>query len=433
MSQLSSNGSYVLDYESVSPLGVGKLSHWIGIEEGQVAAGELKRISTVGLPVTVGAEIQDDLSGFLESEHDVIRECSVLDRKLELLATAANLATGRFSEFLDAVDSARKGIILGMGQDVTNVEKIKKNINRSVILKPSDAFRFLEELNNNATRVNMVMNPIDVSSIYLANKFGAAAFQKTIVTACAASSQALGYAARAIRRGKADIVLAGGADSLLNVFGIIAFTKLGVIQQPKGDPRWACRPLDKTRNGTLLGEGAGLVLLASGAAVEKNGWKPVAEIVGFGNSLDGYKITAPDPNGEGMRRALKEAAREADLQPGELDYINLHGTGTRANDSVELEAVDEILGSEESPIPVSSTKDRHGHLIGAAGVIEFNTTLGAMENGKMPGTINLRNPIEVPGLKLFSEAVCKAKLDTCATNSFAFGGVNTVIITKKVE
>ena len=432
MNQLSSGGTYVLDYESVSPLGIGKLSHWMGIEEGQVAAGELKRVSTAGLPVTVGAEIQENLSGYLESEHDVIRECSVFDRKLELLATAANLASGRFSEFLDAVDSDRKGIILGMGQDVTDLEKIKKNMSRPIILEPSDSFLFLEELNKNASRVNMVLNPVDVSSIFLANKFGAAAFQKTIVTACAASSQAIGYAARAIRRGQADVVLAGGADSLLNVFGIIAFTKLGVIQQPKGDPRWTCRPLDKTRNGTVLGEGAGLVLLASGAAVKKNGWKPTAEIAGFGNSLDGYKITAPDPTGEGMKRALREAAREADLRPGALDYINLHGTGTRANDSVELDSVNEILGSEESPVPVSSTKDRHGHLIGAAGVIEFNTTLGAMENGKMPGTINLRNPIEVSGLKLFSEAVRKAELDTCATNSFAFGGVNTVIIIKRV-
>ncbi len=432
MNELSHNSAYVLDYETVSPLGLGKLSHWKGIETGVVGVNELQGINTSGLPVTVGAEIRESLSGFQENEHDVIRECCLYDRKLELLATTANLAAGRFGKILDAVDSARKGVILGMGQDVINADTVHGKIDRSMISDPSKIFRFLEELNQNSTRVNMILNPIDVSSIYLADKFGAAAFQKTIVTACAASNQAIGYAARAIRRGRADIVLAGGADSLLNVSGIVAFTKLGVIQQPKGDPRWTCRPLDKTRNGTVLGEGAGLVLLASGAAVARNGWKPIAEITGFGNSLDGYKITAPDPNGEGMRRALREAASEADLQPGALDYINLHGTGTRANDPVELQAVSEVLGSEERPIPVSSTKDRHGHLIGAAGVIEFNTTLGAMENGKMPGTVNLKNPIEAPGLKLFSEAVRESELNTCATNSFAFGGVNTVIIAKRV-
>ncbi len=433
MKLFSNDRAYVIDYESVSPLGVGKLSHWRSVEKGFVAAGELERIETAGLPVTVGSEIKQDLSGYLGGEHDVIKESAFHDRKLELLVTAASLAKERFSPFLNAVEPNRKGVILGMGQDITETERMDSKIYGTVVTGTSTMFQYLGNLNENSTRVNILLNPIDISSLFLANKFRAAAFQKTIVTACAASSQAIGYAARAIRRGKADIVLAGGADSLLNVSGMIVFAKLGAIQQPKDDPRWTCRPLDKTRNGTILGEGAGLVLLASGALVKRNEWKPVAEIAGFGNTLDGYKITAPEPNGEGMRRALKEAATEADLKPGMVDYINLHGTGTRANDPIELKAVGEILGSEESPIPVSSTKDRHGHLIGAAGVIEFNTTMGAMENQKMPGTVNLRIPIDAPGLSLFSDAVCQRRLNICATNSFAMGGVNTVIITRRLE
>ncbi|RZW18413.1 MAG: hypothetical protein EX260_08930, partial [Desulfobulbaceae bacterium] len=141
-----------MDYESVSPLGIGKLSHWMGIEKGLVPANELTTVGVAGLPVTVGAEIRENLSGFLEDEHDVIRECSLFDRKLELLATAANLATGRFSEFLDTVDSSRRGIILGMGQDVTDLEKVKERIDRSTISDPSAIFRFLEGINENGTR-----------------------------------------------------------------------------------------------------------------------------------------------------------------------------------------------------------------------------------------------------------------------------------------
>jgi 3-oxoacyl-[acyl-carrier-protein] synthase II len=221
-------------------------------------------------------------------------------------------------------------------------------------------------------------------------------------------------------------MLAGGTDSILNNFAYISFGKLGVLTND------VCMPFDVNRSGAIAGECAGIVVLASEEGVKTLGVDPEFELIGFGNTLDAHKITAPDPSGTSVEKAMRKAMMMAGCGPEQIQYINAHGTGTRSNDEVELKAIERVMGDAAADIYVSSTKDRHGHSIAAAGIQEFQVLLSSMKQSLIPANLNIQKPIET-SLQLPMARNVKATINVGMTNNFAFGGVNCSLIIKHMK
>ena len=428
---MKNNKVYVLDYDIISPLGTGGGEVFESLKNNICAEAPITRFDASELPIQRAAEIKDNLSRFYACEDERVKEAIAYDRKLELIVSIYYLMQSRLHSIFDKISPGRAGVILGAGADVPNLEYFDKNI-KQLIFKPS--FKLEEtvlSLNKGKSRLNTVFNPFDINAIYLAEKLKLAAFQKTVLTACSASTQAIALGFESIMNGEADVVLAGGADSILNSFAFMSFEKLGVLAKDEEGNGRSCKPFDLNRHGTLAGEAAGLCVLAGEKTVNKLGLEPKIEIAGYGNTLDAYKITSPDPAGKGMQRALQNALGYAGVKPGDIDYINLHGTGTRNNDSAELDSLKSVFDDALPHIPISSTKDRHGHAIAAAGIQEFVILSLCMANNFVPCNLNLEKPIEKEAAGLVQGHNREKEINTGMTVNFAFGGVNTVLITKK--
>ena len=424
---------FVLDYEIVSPLGVGKEAVWSSILDGYLAGRRIGRFEAGELPVNSAAEVTGNLGFSRQDLPEWVDRHISYDRSLELLVACWNLIAGRARDYLEAVPATRAGLCIGSGQDIPAVEilaqKLDVQFDRG---NPVTVADFLHAAWASGIDSGELIKFQDVGAAFLASDLGLEAFNNQYLTACSASNQAAGFAYRAIQQGSADIVVAAGADSVLNMIAYNSLAKLGIFIEDERPPEKTCRPLDMSRRGTLIGEAAGIVLLASEALVESKGWKPEMEIVGSGNTLDGYKITSPDPDAKGMSRAIRSALQDASVAPGEIDYIQLHGTGTVSNDPLEIKAIADVFQDATSSLAVSSTKDRHGHAVAAAGIQELIILFEAMRNNLAPCTANLDNPIESHGIELVRGENKPLQLDTCLNHSFAFGGINSVVVVKKV-
>lgn len=420
---------YILDYELISPIATGREELIPGIESNFSADKKVERTLTEGIPFKKAAEVTDDLSSLIENESDAIKKICKYDRKLELLAASYGKAEKRIKPLIEKMSEERTGVILGIGADSIQFELFEKEIIELLEHDANPIAELYTEINTNASRLNLTNNPYDLYSAYLAGKFNAGAFQKSILTACVSSTQAIAFASDSIRSGECDVVIAGGTDSLINVVAMISFGKLGVIAESTDDV--TCKPFDLNRNGALAGECAGFVIMASERFVKENNLHPKAEFLGYGNTLDAFKITAPDPEGEAITQAIKDAVKNAGLSAGEIDYINAHGTGTKHNDHLELKCIGNALGADAFKIPISSTKDRHGHAIAAAGIQEFCILLELMKNDLAPGNLNLKTPCSVE-YNLLRENK-KMKIKHALSNNFAFGGINTVLVLKNLE
>ena len=277
---------------------------------------------------------------------------------------------------------------------------------------------------------------------HIARELGARGPAYNCLTACAASTQAIGEAASILRGGEADVMIAGGAHTMIHVLGITGFNRLTALSTASADPTRASRPFDITRGGFVMGEGAGVVILETLAHARQRGAKPLAELIGFGSTADSYRITDIEPEGRGAAGAMLQALGEAGIDPRArrpdgrpwVDYISAHGTGTKENDSIETLAVKRVFGDLAKDVPMSSVKSMLGHLIAAAGAVEFITCVLAIERGMLPPTINYSNPDPECDLDYVPNTPRKAKVDTCLSNSFGFGGQNdTVCVTRFVE
>ena len=401
------------------------------LQKNTLSGREVTGFDTDALPIRAGAEVREDISGCLEDESTILQETAAYDRKLELLIACYKKIEPRISSLLEKIPEGRKGIVFGGGVDMIDFNDLY-HMMRNSTGNTSPLIGVLLENNKRAGRINSVYNRTNVPALYLSNKLKCGAFQKNILTACSASTQAIAFGVDAIRKNRADIVLAGGSDSTINLNAFIGFMKLGIIQPDDRPAEKVCRPLDVNRKGTMLGEGAGLLLLASEKIVNEMGLSPKLEIIGSGNTLDGYKITAPHPEGRGMKRAMQRALTDAGVKPENIDYINLHGTGTITNDQIELESIIEVFGDAAAGVMVSSTKDRHGHQIAAAGIQELIILCLAMENNFVPCTVNLEKPVISNSIDIVMTENRRAPLKICISNSFAFGGINTVLVVKKV-
>jgi 3-oxoacyl-[acyl-carrier-protein] synthase II len=420
------NKVYIIDYELLSPIAVGADKVIENIRANFHANRPIQRFDTAGIPFKNAAEIREDLRYLYQKETQRIKDICFADRIFELMVGCYHLAAPRMEELAKLFEPERTGVIMGIGADVTQFELFEEEI-LSMLSEDNQAIvELFTKLNDSNDRLNSVINPYDVYGLFLANKFNAAAYQKSILTACVSSTQALALAYDSIKTGEVDVVIAGGADSLVNTLATIAFGKLGVIPDDQVDGR--CKPFDLNRTGALAGESAGFAVLASEAFVEKHQLKKKAQLLGYGNTLDAYKITAPDPSGDSMTKAIEMAISSAGITADQIDYINAHGTGTRHNDHLELKCLIRALGEKAYKIPISSTKSRHGHAIAAAGIQEFCILLECMKHNMIPGNLNLDLPCETE-MNLITDNQ-NGEIEYALTNNFAFGGINTVLAVK---
>lgn len=266
---------------------------------------------------------------------------------------------------------------------------------------------------------------------HLTMEFNARGPSLNCLTACAASTQAIGEATEIIRHGDADVMISGGAHSMIHPFGVTGFNRLTALSTLNDNPRQACRPFDATRGGFVLGEGAGVVILESLEHAQRRGAKILAEIAGYGSSADAYRVTDQHPEGRGAVVAITEALKDAQLTPRDIAYINAHGTGTKENDSTETFAIKQVFGEYAKTVPISSIKSMMGHLIAAAGSVELITCILAIRDGIIPPTANYATPDPECDLDYVPNTARKAGVDIAMSNSFGFGGQNDTLIVKR--
>lgn len=250
----------------------------------------------------------------------------------------------------------------------------------------------------------------------------------SIYTACSAATQAIGQAFRNIQRGDADVIIAGGYDSMVNEMSIIGFTLLRVLSTNNSNPRAACRPFDRDRDGLVLGEGAAVLVLEELGAAKARGANMLAEVSGYGSSMNAFRITDPDPEADGPTQAMLAALRDAGLSPSQIDYVNAHGTATWSNDPLETLAVKRVFGDRAYEVPISSTKSMTGHLMAAAGAVESVFSVLTIVNGTAPPTINLEHPDRRCDLDYVACHARRMEVEHVMNNSFAFGGINATLI-----
>ncbi|HVT90508.1 MAG TPA: beta-ketoacyl-[acyl-carrier-protein] synthase family protein [Tepidisphaeraceae bacterium] len=266
---------------------------------------------------------------------------------------------------------------------------------------------------------------------HIAKMTGARGPAMNCLTACAASTQAIGEATEILRRGDADVMIGGGAHSMIHPFGVTGFNRLTALSDANDDPPRASRPFDNCRKGFVLGEGAGMIILETLEHAQARKAPVIAEVVGYGSTADAFRITDQHPDGLGAIVAMQEALADAKLTPNNIHYINAHGTGTRENDGNETGAIKKVFGDHSKNVPVSSIKSMMGHLIAAAGAVELITCVLAIRDQILPPTMNLENPDPECDLDYVPNKARPAKVDVAMSNSFGFGGQNDTIIVKR--
>jgi 3-oxoacyl-[acyl-carrier-protein] synthase II len=266
---------------------------------------------------------------------------------------------------------------------------------------------------------------------HIASMFNAQGPNANCLTACAASSQAVGEATEIIRRGEADVMLSGGTHSMIHPFGVTGFNLLTALSTNNDDPQGASRPFDRLRDGFVLGEGAAMVVLEELEHAKARGAEIIGEIIGYGSTADAYRVTDIHPEGRGAIGCMNMALADAGLTPDQIDYVNAHGTSTTVNDKVESKACREVFGDHK--VPVSSTKSMMGHLIAAAGATELIVCLMSMRDNVLPPTINYENPDPLCDLDYIPNAAREADCNVALTNSFGFGGQNISVVASQFK
>ena len=288
---------------------------------------------------------------------------------------------------------------------------------------------------NKCSPFTVPMIIVNMPAGHISLRHGFKGMSKAIVSACATGTHSIGDAFRSIQYNDADMILAGGTEAVICDVGISGFAAARTLSKRNDEPEKASRPFDKDRDGFVMSEGAGVVVLEEYEHAKKRGAKIYAEIIGYGQTSDAYDIVAPDPTGAGVKKVMELALQDADLKPADIDYVNVHGTSTGLGDIAESNAVAAVFGDKvQNPhLLVSSTKSMHGHILGATGAIEFITCVKALNDGIVPPTINLENQDEhVANLDYVPNVARKADLKTVLSNSFGFGGQNASLVIKKM-
>ena len=414
----------------INPMGNGVDVMWRGLKEGQSGVGKLTVFDASKFPTRIAAEIKNwDITDIGE---DAI---AWKDR-----ARHTRFAAGAASEAIQAsgglndgsLDPSRFGIYLGSGEGNQDFLSFTNMVTKGLTDDQLDLTKFIKTGLETLNPVAELEQEPNMPASYLASMFNAQGPNANCLTACAASSQAIGEATEMIRRNETDLMLAGGAHSMIHPFGVTGFTLLTTLSKRNDEPERASRPFDRLRDGFVLGEGAAMVVLEEYERAKKRGAPILGEIAGYGSTADAYRITDIHPEGRGAIACMRMALEDAQVDPRDVQYVNAHGTSTTVNDKVETLACRQVFGDNAEQVPVSSTKSMMGHLIAAAGVTELIVCLMAMRDNVLPPTINYENPDPVCDLNYIPNEARETTCDVALNNSFGFGGQNITLVVKRV-
>jgi 3-oxoacyl-[acyl-carrier-protein] synthase II len=399
----------------VSPLGIGNEENWANLTAGKSGISHITRFDTTDFPIKIAGEVKNfDPEKFIDK-----KEVKKMDLFIQYSLAAAHFAMEDSGLVIDDSNAERVGVLVGAGLGgLPSIEKYHDALKEGGCKKISPFF--------------IPMLIINLAPGQISIKYGAKGPNVSSVTACATGTHSIGDAFHMIKRGDADAMIAGGTESVVTPLAIGGFAVMKALSTHSGDPAEASRPFEKNRDGFILSEGAGIVILEEYESARKRGAKIYAEVVGYGLSGDAYHLTTPAPGGEGAARCMKMALDNAGVKPEEVTYINAHGTSTPFNDLYESMAIKSVFGDHTKKVMVSSTKSMTGHPLGAAGGIEAVFCAMAMSAGVVPPTINYVEPDPECDLDYVPNTARQAEVKYAMSNSFGFGGTNATLLFKKL-
>lgn len=396
-------------------LGFGVDNFWNAIKEGKSGISLLSKFDTTNFEAKVAAEIKS----FEPTDYIDKKEAKRMDVFTQFAMAAAKMAMEMSGLDMEQEDRFRAGVIIGSG--IGGIQTLEEQHHTLETKGPGRVSPFFIT----SMIANMAAGRVSI-------EYGLQGFNECVVTACASGNNAIGDAFKVIQRGDADIMLTGGAESAITPLSFAGFCSNKALST-NPDPNTACRPFDRDRDGFIMGEGSGILVLEELEHAKKRGAVILGEIVGYGCTCDAYHITAPHPEGIGGARSMKNAIIDAGIKPEEIGYINAHGTSTPLNDPGETKVIKDVFGKHAYKLAVSSTKSMTGHLLGAAGAIEAIITAMALKDGFLPPTINLQNPDPECDLDYIPNKGRCADIKYALSNALGFGGHNAAILLKKYE
>jgi 3-oxoacyl-[acyl-carrier-protein] synthase II len=400
----------------ISPLGVGTDATWEGLLAGRSGIGPITRFDATAFPVRIAGE----LKGFQSEQWLEPKEARKVDRFCHFAVAAAELALRHGGFAITAENATRVGVVIGSG--IGGLPMIEEQ--HSVFLEKG------------ARRVSPFFIPgaiVNMTSGLVSIRVGAKGPNMSTCTACSTGAHAIGDAFMYIQRGYCDAALAGGAEAVITGMAVAGFANMKALSTRNEEPERASRPFDRDRDGFVIGEGAGILLLEEFESARRRGARIVCEVLGFGMSGDAFHITAPSEDGDGPARAMQAALDDAGIAPTEVDYINAHGTSTPYNDVIETTAIKRVFGEHARALAISSTKSATGHLLGAAGGLEAGIAALAVADERIPPTLNLDNPGEGCDLDYTPHRAAARPVRVAISNSFGFGGTNACLVLGKVR
>ena len=405
---------------AVTPLGIGVEKFWNSLLNGKSGVSLIENIDTTLHSVKIAAEIKD--KDFNPEDYMTSKEANRMDRYTQFAMVAADEAIADSGIDDIEIDPYRIGVI------VSSAAGGFKTFERSHLA-------MIEKGPTKCSPFTVPMLIVDMASGRISMKHGYKGINKVVVSACATGSHSIGDAFRAIQYGEADVMVAGGCEATITNLGIGAFTAARTLSKRNDEPQKASRPYDKDRDGFVMGEGAGVLILEEYEHAKARGAKIYAEIAGYGQTADAHDMVAPDPEGKGALKSMELALQDAGLKPEDIDYINPHGTSTGLGDVAESQAIAKLFGDKEKNpnLLVSSTKSMHGHMLGATGAVEGIVCVKTITDGKVAPTINLDNQDEhVANLDYVPHKAREKKVHAALSNSFGFGGHNATLVFKEI-
>jgi 3-oxoacyl-[acyl-carrier-protein] synthase II len=400
----------------ITPLGIGTEKSWKGLLEGRSGIRKITQFDATDFPTQIAGEVD----GFNPEEYVEAKEIKKMDRFIHFAVAAASMAVQDSGLKITDENAERTGVIIGSGMGGLHTIEHYHSV-------------LLEKGPRRISPFFIPMLIVNLASGQVSIRFGAKGPNSAVTTACATGSHAIGDAFRIIQRGDADSMLAGGTEAVVTPLGIGGFNAMKALSTRNDEPAKASRPFDKDRDGFVMGEGAGILILEHLESALERGARVYAEIMGYGMTADAYHITSPPPGGEGAARCMDVALRDAGVSPSEVNYINAHGTSTKYGDELETSAIKTVFGDHAYKLAVSSTKSMTGHLLGAAGGVEAVISVLGICNDIIPPTINLDNPDPECDLDYIPHKPRKTAIRYALTNSFGFGGTNACLLFKKFE
>ena len=398
----------------VTPLGTGVEKNWQALMAGRSGIGPVSRFDVSDFPTRIAGEVRDFVPENFIDKKDVKK----MDPFIQYAVGAAKMAMDEAKLPISADNEDMVGVIVGVGiGGLTSIEEYHKLFLDTRLKKVSPFF--IPKL-----IANLAPGQISI-------RYGTKGINYTPTSACSSGAHAIGEAFRLIRLGEQDAVIAGGAEAALTPLGLGGFIALKAVSSRNDEPEKASRPFDRQRDGFVMSDGAGILVLEEMEQAKRRGVKIYAEIIGYGANSDAYHMTAPSPEGEGAVRCIRMALRSAGISPLEVDYINAHGTSTPYNDATETLAIKRVFGEHAARLAISSTKSMTGHMLGAAGGAEGVYSVLALEHGVLPPTINYEEPDPECDLDYVPNVARQAPIQVAMSNSFGFGGTNACLVFRK--